>query len=107
MMLDYFHIATQPLSFPTADVLDYVRYSKEAECRYFIGHADDEIIQMIQSIILRFNLRTVKLIMNSIEKETNHKFVCKKVFIKRYLKNYLMVCKVFLSSYKQKKKIYK
>lgn len=56
MLLDHLHIATQPLSFPTADALDYARYSKEAECRYFMEHADDEIMRMIQSILSRFDL---------------------------------------------------
>ena len=104
--LDHFDMATRPVSFPSDDPMSYVLYSKEAECRYFMEHADDEVMEMVKVILSRFNLRTVRLLMKEIERDTNYKFTCKNRLMLGYLGNYLMIYKVLLSNSKQNKKRY-
>lgn len=104
--LDHFDKATRPVSFPSNDPMNYAFYSKETECRYFMEHADDKIMEMVKITLSKFNLNTVRLVMKEVEKDTNYKFSCKNKLMISYLKNYLMVYKVFLENSKQGKKRY-
>ena len=69
-------------------------------------HADDKVMEMVKVILSRFNLRTVRLLMKEIERDTNYKFTCKNRLMLGYLGNYLMIYKVLLSNSKKNKKRY-
>ena len=101
-ILENLHLATRPVSFPESDGLDYARYTKEAELRYFLEQYP-EAPEIIKQILPKFNPIIIKLIMEKIERETNHKFKCKKKLLKNYLKNYIMINKVILQENKQNK----
>lgn len=104
-LLDCFDKATRPPSFPSANSLDFTSYSKEAECRYFIKNADDSVIEIMKVILSRFNFNTVRLLMKEIEKDTNYKFSCKNKLLLGYLKNYLVVYKVFSKCCKERNNV--
>lgn len=101
-ILDNFDKATRPSSFPKSNPLDYAFYSKESECRYFMENADDNVIEMMKTILSKFNFNTVRLLMKEIERDTNYKFSCKNKLMLGYLKNYLMVYKTFFKCFKDR-----
>lgn len=100
--LDNLSKATRPLSFPNANPLEYAFISKEAECRYFMETADDNVMEMINIILSKFNINTVRLLMKEVEKDADYKFKCKRRLLLSYIKNYLLIYKIFLSTVKQR-----
>jgi len=101
--LDNFDKATRPVSFPFSNPNSYALYSKECECRYFMENADDNVLEMIRIILSKFNINTVRLLMKEVEKDTNYKFKCKRRLFLSYIKNYLLIYKIFLSNINQRK----
>ena len=53
----------------------------------------------------KFNLKTVHMIMNSVEKEYNCKFKEKNKLFYQYIKNYMMIYKIVLKSKNKKKEL--
>lgn len=103
-ILTHLDIATRPLSFDKASDMDYALYSKAAEASYFFENASEEVMTMVNSLFLAFDVRRVSMILNSVEKDANRKFVHKKEYLKAYKKNYKMIKKLLLEKERKNKR---
>ena len=105
LMLEDFYHASRPVSFPTKSHLAFVSYSHESELKFFIDHLSEPQKDMMIYYLEKFNLKTVHLIMNSLEKEYNYKFKEKNKLFYQYIKNYIMIYKIVLKSKHAKKEL--
>lgn len=105
LMLEDFYHASRPVSFPTRSHMAFVSYSHEAELNFFIEHLSEEQKNMMIYYLQKFNLKTVHMIMNSIEKEHNCKFKEKNKLFYQYIKNYMMIYKIVLKTKHKKKEL--
>jgi len=80
-ILTHFDIATRPLSFDNANDIDYALYSKVSEAKYFLSSISDEVMGLLKLIFLKFDIKTVSMIISSVEKEAGRNFVKKREYL--------------------------
>lgn len=105
LMLEDFYHASRPVAFPSKSHLAFVSYSHESEFNFFINNLSDNQRELIHYYLQKFTPKNVYMIMNSIEKENNCKFKEKRKLFYKYVKNYISIYKLYISSQQTKKEL--
>lgn len=90
--LDYYSIATRPVA--VTECTDFFLHSKKEEAVAFISCMSDEMKLLVPKYLELFTPEKVETMINNIKKRLNIEFSQKQYHMKKFRKNYNMVCKL-------------